>query len=107
MSTADSQFLVASSISMIIARIVFVMVSLLAIIIAWDKNNSIFKVVSLHGQHFLISKSGGIFQIYELLSALIMGLIADVLISFVTKEHDKIIIKEYEDYIEELNIKDK
>jgi sodium/proline symporter len=162
MSTADSQLLVASSsasenllkgmfklnlsekVSMIIARVVLIVIALLSIVIAWDKNSSIFKVVSfawagfgatfgpvmilalfwkrsnkwgtLAGLivggvvvfvwHFLISKLRGIFQIYELLPAFIMGLIADVLVSLITKEPDKIIIKEYEDYIEELNVKD-
>jgi len=158
MSTADSQLLAASSsasenllkgmfklnisdkVSMIVARVVLIIIALIAIVIAWDKNSSIFKVVSfawagfgatfgpvmilalfwkrsnkwgiLAGLivggivvfvwHFLISKLGGIFQIYELLPAFIMGFIADVLVSLVTKEPDKIIIKEYEDYLEEL-----
>eukprot|EP00833_Pecoramyces_ruminatium_P012712 jgi/Orpsp1_1/1186744/evm.model.d7180000053000.1 len=162
MSTADSQLLVASSsasenllkgmfklkisekVSMIIARVVLIVIALLAIIIAWDKNSSIFKVVSfawagfgatfgpvmilalfwkrsnkwgtLAGLivggivvfvwHFFISKLGGIFEIYELLPAFLFGLIADVLVSLVTKEPDRIIIKEYEDYTEELKKKD-
>lgn len=162
MSTADSQLLAASSsasenllkgmfklkisekVSMIVARVVLIVIAVLAVIIAWDKNSSIFKVVSfawagfgatfgpvmllalfwkrsnkwgsLAGLivggivvfvwHFFISKIGGVFQIYELLPAFILALISDVLVSLVTKEPDKIIIKEFEDYKKELNIKE-
>ena len=162
MSTADSQLLAASSsasenllkgmfklkisekVSMIVARVVLIVIAVLAVIIAWDKNSSIFKVVSfawagfgatfgpvmllalfwkrsnkwgsLAGLivggivvfvwHFFISKIGGVFQIYELLPAFILALISDILVSLVTKEPDKIIIKEFEDYKKELNIKE-
>jgi len=162
MSTADSQLLVASSsasenlikgmfkikisekVSMIIARAVLIVIALLSIIIAWDKNSSIFKVISFAWAgfgaafgpamvlalfwkrsnkwgalanflvggitvfvwHFFISKLGGVFEIYELLPAFILGLIANVIVSLTTSEPDRIITKEYESYIEELKNKD-
>ena len=140
MSTADSQLLAAASavsqnllqdtfkvkvshkMSMIVARVAVIAISLVAIFIAWDQNSSVFRVVSfawagfgatfgpvvlsalfwkrankagviagmLGGGvtiflwKFIIAKLGGVWAIYELLPAFIVGLVLIVVVSLLT-----------------------
>ncbi|MCR5785295.1 MAG: sodium/proline symporter [Eubacterium sp.] len=141
MSTADSQLLAASSSmsedilkeffginldekkSMLIARITVIAVAVVGIILAWNPNSSVFRVVSfawagfgaafgpamllalywkkstkagaIAGMicggamifiwKFGISSLGGVFGIYELLPAFIVALVANVIVSLLTK----------------------
>ncbi|MGN0654342.1 MAG: sodium/proline symporter PutP [Oscillospiraceae bacterium] len=152
MSTADSQLLAASSsmsenilkgvfkikmsdkLSMIIARAVLVVIAVLGVVIAWNPDSSVFRVVSFawagfgatfgpvmltalfwkrsnkYGAiagmvsggvmvflwKFVISRLGGAFAIYELLPAFIVGLIAIVVVSLVTKAPDSEITDEFD-----------
>jgi sodium/proline symporter len=153
MSTADSQLLAASSSvsqdlmqdflgkkltqksAMIAARATVIVIAVIAIILAWDPNSSVFKVVSfawagfgatfgptmllalfwkrsnLQGAFagliaggamvfiwkFAIAPVGGVFAIYELLPAFIISLLANVIVSLMTKAPDREIIKVYEE----------
>lgn len=152
MSTSDSQLLAASSSvseniikgvfgiklsdkqSMITARIVLMVIAVLGIILAWDSNSSVFRIVSfawagfgatfgpvmltslfwkrsnkygaISGMvvgavmvflwKFVISKIGGIFEIYELLPSFVAALIVIVVVSLLTKEPEKEIVDEFD-----------
>lgn len=152
MSTSDSQLLAASSSmsenmikgvlgikltdkqSMFAARAVLIVIALLGIILAWDSNSSVFRIVSfawagfgatfgpamlaalfwkrsnkygiMAGMvlgavmvfvwKFGIAKIGGIFAIYELLPAFIVGLAAIIIVSLLTKSPEKEIVDEFE-----------
>ena len=154
MSTADSQLLAASSsmsenilkgvfglklserASMLVARLVLFAIAVVAIIIAWDKDSSIFGVVSFawagfgatfgpimllallwrrsnkYGAiaglaaggimvfvwEFLISPLGGVFGIYELLPGFIVALVADIVVSLLTKAPDESVTAEFDGY---------
>ena len=155
MSTADSQLLAAASgvsqnllqdtfkikmshkVSMILARVVVIAISVVAIFIAWDQNSSVFRVVSfawagfgatfgpvvlcalfwkrankagiIAGMvgggvtvflwKFVIAKLGGVFAIYELLPAFIVGLVLIIAVSLLTAKPDKELV----DTFDELN----
>ena len=154
MSTADSQLLAASSsasenllkgvfglklsekASMLTARLILGIIAIVAIVIAWDKDSSIFSVVSFawagfgatfgpimllalfwkrsnkYGAiaglaaggvmifvwKFWVRPLGGAFDIYELLPAFMIALIADVIVSLVTKAPEKEITQAFEEY---------
>ena len=158
MSTSDSQLLAASSSmseniikgvlgikltdkqSMFAARIVLFVIALLGVVLAWDSDSSVFRIVSfawagfgatfgpamlaalfwkrsnkygiIAGMSagavmvfvwkFVIAKIGGIFAIYELLPAFIVGLVAIVIVSLVTKAPEKEIVQEFESVSAEL-----
>ncbi|MBQ3842611.1 MAG: sodium/proline symporter [Ruminiclostridium sp.] len=158
MSTADSQLLAASSSasenilkgvfkikltekqSMIVARGILLFIAAVAAIIAWDKDSSIFRVVSfawagfgatfgpvmllalfwkrsnkwgaiaglaaggvmIFVWKFVIRGLGGAFDIYELLPAFIIALLADVIVSLATKAPEDKITKEYDEYVAEV-----
>ncbi|MBQ5329991.1 MAG: sodium/proline symporter [Oscillospiraceae bacterium] len=158
MSTSDSQLLAASSSmsenimksvlgikmssrqSMLAARAVLLVIAVLGIILAWDQNSSVFRVVSFawagfgatfgpvmltslfwkrsnkYGAcaglavggvmvflwKFVIAKAGGIFAVYELLPSFICALIAIIVVSLLTKEPEKEIVKEFEEVQAEL-----
>ena len=141
MSTADSQLLAASSsmskdllqdflgikmsnkTAMTVARLTVVGIALIGVVLAWNPDSSVFRVVSfawagfgaafgptmllalfwrrankagtLAGMlvggavvfiwHFVIAGFGGVWSIYELLPAFILALIADVVVSLLTK----------------------
>ncbi len=151
MSTADSQLLAASSSAseniigglfkinlnetakMMVARITLIVISVIGVIIAWDKNSSVFRIVSFawagfgatfgpvvllslfwkrsnkYGAaagmlaggvmvflwKFVIAKLGGVFSIYELLPAFIIGLAVDIVVSLVTPKPQQDIIDEF------------
>ena len=159
MSTADSQLLAASSsasenilkgvfkvklserASMLVARLVLGVIAVIAIIIAWDKDSSIFGIVSFawagfgatfgpvmllalfwkrsnkYGAiagiaaggimvfvwKFVIRPLGGVFDIYELLPAFIVALVADVAVSLATKAPSEQLNDEFEEYREEMS----
>ena len=152
MSTADSQLLAAaSSVSqdllqeffgvhlntkkaMVVARVTVISIAVIAIILAWNPNSSVFRVVSfawagfgaafgptmllalfwkrsnrqgaLAGLivgggmvfiwKFLLSPLGGVFGIYELLPAFILGLVANIIVSLATPAPEDEIVKEFE-----------
>ncbi len=152
MSTADSQLLAASSsvsqnlmkemlfkgisdkMMMVIARLTVVVISLVAIVIAWNPESSVFSIVSFAWAGFgaafgptmlfalfwkrsnkwgalagmvaggvmvfvwkyLIAPMGGFWNVYELLPAFIIASIAIVVVSLLTPEPDKKIVKEFE-----------
>ena len=154
MSTADSQLLAAASSasenivkglfvknlsdkkSMIIARISVVIISVIAVFIAWNPNSSVFKIVSfawagfgaafgplvlcalfwkrtnkfgaLAGMiaggitvfvwKFVVRPMGGILDIYELLPAFIVSLVAIIVVSLLTKAPDKKVTDAYDEY---------
>lgn len=158
MSTADSQLLTASSsmsenllkgvfkmkisdrMSMVVARIVLIIIAVLAVIFAWDPNSSVFDIVSFAWAGFgatfgpvvlaaLFWKrsnrwgalagmvSGGIMvfvwkyliapncadwglgflNVYELLPAFIVGVIAIVVVSLLTKKPEAEITEEFDE----------
>lgn len=158
MSTADSQLLTASSsmsenllkgvfkmkisdrMSMVVARIVLIIIAVLAVIFAWDPNSSVFDIVSFAWAGFgatfgpvvlaaLFWKrsnrwgalagmvSGGIMvfvwkyliapncadwglgflNVYELLPAFIVGVIAIVVVSLLTKKPETEITEEFDE----------
>lgn len=158
MSTADSQLLTASSsmsenllkgvfkmkisdrISMVVARVVLIIIAVLAVIFAWDPNSSVFDIVSFAWAGFgatfgpvvlaaLFWKrsnrwgalagmvSGGIMvfvwkyliapncadwglgflNVYELLPAFIVGVIAIVVVSLITKKPEAEITEEFDE----------
>ena len=158
MSTADSQLLAASSsmsenvlkgvfkiklsekASMLVARLVLAVIAVVAVIIAWDKDSSIFGIVSFawagfgatfgpimllallwkrsnkYGAiaglaaggvmifvwKFVVRPLGGAFDIYELLPAFLIALLADVIVSLATKTPEKEVTDEYDAYIAEV-----
>ncbi len=162
MSTADSQLLAASSsasenimkglfkiklsekASMIVARAALVVIAVVAVLIAWDENSSIFKIVSfawggfgatfgpvmllallwkgsnkwgaLAGMglggimifvwKFLVRPLGGAFDIYELLPAFIVALIADIAVSLITKGPDNKTAEVFDAVKSEINAKE-
>ena len=145
MSTADSQLLAAASSAsqniikglfiknlsekkaMIIARLSVVIISVIAVFIAWNPNSSVFKIVSfawagfgaafgplmlcalfwkrtnklgaLAGMisggimvfvwKFIVRPMGGILDIYELLPAFIVSLVAIIVVSLLTKAPER------------------
>ena len=153
MSTADSQLLAAASsvsqdllqdffgiklsekASMIVARATVIGVACVAIILAWNPNSSVFRVVSfawagfgaafgptmllalfwrrsnrqgaiagmavggimIFVWKFGIAKLGGVFAIYELLPAFIIGLIVNVAVSLATAPPEDGILKVYDE----------
>ncbi|MBQ9484352.1 MAG: sodium/proline symporter [Ruminiclostridium sp.] len=155
MSTADSQLLAASSsmsenvlkgvfkvklsekASMLVARLVLAVIAVIAVIIAWDKDSSIFGIVSfawagfgatfgpimllallwkrsnkfgaiagligggvmIFVWKFAVRTLGGAFDIYELLPAFIVALLADIIVSLATKAPEKEVAEEYDAYI--------
>ncbi len=152
MSTADSQLLAAASgvsqnlaqetfklklshkASMVLARVVVIAISVVAIFIAWDQNSSVFRVVSfawagfgatfgpvvlcalfwkrankagiIAGMvgggvmvflwKFVIAKLGGVFAIYELLPAFIVGLALIIVVSLLTAKPDKELVDTFD-----------
>ena len=152
MSTADSQLLAASSSlsqnllqdvfqikmnqkqSMRVARITVVLIAVVGVILAWDPNSSVFRIVSfawagfgatfgptmllalfwkrsnrfgaLAGMaaggitvflwKFVIAGFGGLFAIYELLPAFLIGLAVNVAVSLATPAPSEEIVKEFE-----------
>lgn len=158
MSTADSQLLAASSsmsenvlkgvfkiklsekASMLVARLVLAVIAVVAVIIAWDKDSSIFGIVSfawagfgatfgpimllallwkrsnkfgaiaglaaggvmIFVWKFVVRPLGGAFDIYELLPAFLVALLADVIVSLATKSPEKEVTDEYDSYIAEV-----
>jgi sodium/proline symporter len=155
MSTADSQLLAAASgvsqnlaqetfkikisqkASMWLARITVIVISIVAVFIAWDQNSSVFRVVSfawagfgatfgpamlcalfwkrankagiIAGMigggvtvflwKFVIAKLGGVWAIYELLPAFIVGLVLIIVVSLLTKKPEQELV----DTFDELN----
>ena len=153
MSTADSQLLAASSsvsedfiqgfmrinlsqqAQMIAARATVIGVAAVGIILAWNPNSSVFRVVSfawagfgatfgptmllalfwrrsnrqgamagmvaggvmIFVWKFIISRLGGLFAIYELLPAFLIGLIVNVVVSLLTKAPSPVITKIYDE----------
>lgn len=152
MSTADSQLLAASSAvsenlfsqvfkikvsekaAMLIARITVIVIAVVGIVIAWDKNSSVFQIVSfawagfgaafgpvmlmslfwkrttkwgafagiLAGGvmvfvwKFLVRPLGGLLDIYELLPAFIVALVAIVVVSLIDKKPSAEICDEFD-----------
>lgn len=152
MSTSDSQLLAASSSAseniigglfkiklgetgqMVVARITLVIISVIGVVIAWDKDSSVFRIVSFawagfgaafgpvmilslfwkrsnkYGAiagmvaggvmvfvwKFVIAKLGGVFAIYELLPAFIIGLVINIVVSLVTPAPEKDIVETFE-----------
>ena len=124
----------SDKLSMIIARAVLVVIAVLGVVIAWNPDSSVFRVVSFawagfgatfgpvmltalfwkrsnkYGAiagmvsggvmvflwKFVISRLGGAFAIYELLPAFIVGLIAIVVVSLLTKAPDSEITDEFD-----------
>ena len=153
MSTADSQLLVAASsvsenivkrffiknmkekTSMWVARGTVIAISIIAVVLAWDSDSSVFKIVSFawagfgaafgplvlmalfwkrtnkYGAiagiisggvmvflwKFGIAKLGGIFEIYELLPAFVISLVAIVVVSLLTPAPDSEITEEFDE----------
>ena len=134
MSTADSQLLAASSSasenimksvfgiklsekkSMLVARIALIIIAVIAVVIAWDKNSTIFGVVSFAWAGFgatfgpvmllaLFWKRSNKFNIYELLPAFVIAIAADIIISLVTKAPDNDITEDFNGYVAEVKEK--
>lgn len=153
MSTADSQLLAASSAAseniigglfrinlsekgqMIVARVTLIVISVIGVVLAWDADSSVFRIVSFawagfgaafgpvvllslfwkrsnkYGAiagmvaggamvfiwKFAIAKLGGVFEIYELLPAFLIGLAVNVIVSLATKKPDDEIIEAFEE----------
>ncbi len=153
MSTADSQLLAASSAAseniigglfkvklsetsnMVVARVTLIVISIIGVIIAWDKDSSVFAIVSfawagfgatfgpvvllslfwkrsnkygaISGMvvagvmvflwKFVIAKLGGVFAIYELLPAFVIGLVVNIVVSLLTKAPEKEIVDTFEE----------
>lgn len=153
MSTADSQLLAASSAAseniigglfrinlsekgqMIVARVTLIVISVIGVVLAWDADSSVFRIVSFawagfgaafgpvvllslfwkrsnkYGAiagmvaggamvfiwKFVIAKLGGVFEIYELLPAFLIGLAVNVIVSLATKKPDDEIIEAFEE----------
>ena len=152
MSTSDSQLLAASSgvseniigglfgiktsqkVSMLIARVTLLVIAAVAVMIAWDKDSSVFMIVSFAWAGFgatfgpvmlaalfwkrvnkwgalagmvcggitvfvwkyAVRPLGGAWNIYELLPAFIVALVAIIVVSLVTKAPSKEIVEEFE-----------
>lgn len=153
MSTADSQLLAASSSAseniigglfrinlsekgkMLVARITLIVISVIGVVLAWDSDSSVFRIVSFAWAGFgaafgpvmllslfwkrsnkygaiagmvaggamvfiwkyVIAKLGGVFEIYELLPAFIIGLVVNVVISLLTKKPEDEIVNAFEE----------
>lgn len=153
MSTSDSQLLAASSSAsenilgglfkiklsetgkMVVARVTLITIAIIGVIIAWNPNSSVFRIVSfawagfgaafgpvmilslfwkrsnkfgaiagmLAGGivvfvwKFVIAKLGGVFAIYELLPAFIVGLVVNIVVSLITPAPEQEIIDEFEE----------
>lgn len=152
MSTADSQLLAAASSvshdllegffgmkmsvqrSMFVARLTVVCIAIVGIVLAWDPNSSVFRIVSFAWAGFGaafgpvmlcalfwkrttkqgalagmiagaamvfiwkygIAKLGGVWAIYELLPAFLVGLVAIILVSLVTPAPSQEIVDEFD-----------
>lgn len=152
MSTSDSQLLAASSSAseniigglfkvnlsetgkMIVARMVLILISVIGVVIAWNENSSVFRIVSfawagfgaafgpviilslfwkrsnkygaLAGMiaggvmvfvwKFVVAKLGGVFAIYELLPAFIIGLAVNIIVSLITPKPEQSIVDDFE-----------
>ncbi len=153
MSTADSQLLAAASSmsqdllqttfgiklspksQMVIARLTVVAIAIIGVILAWDPDSSVFRVVSFAWAGFggafgptmllslywrrsnrkgaiagmaaggimvfvwkyLVAPMGGVFAIYELLPAFVIGLAVNVLISLATGAPEEEVVKLYDE----------
>lgn len=153
MSTSDSQLLAASSSAsenilgglfkinlsetakMVVARVTLISIAIIGVVIAWNPNSSVFRIVSFawagfgaafgpvmilslfwkrsnkYGAiagmiaggvmvflwKFVIAKIGGVFAIYELLPAFIIGLVVNVVVSLCTKAPEKEIVDVFEE----------
>lgn len=153
MSTSDSQLLAASSSAseniiggllkiklsetgkMVVARITLITIAIVGVVIAWNPNSSVFRIVSFawagfgaafgpvmilslfwkrsnkYGAiagmiaggvmvflwKFVIAKIGGVFAIYELLPAFIIGLVVNVVVSLCTKAPEQEIIDVFDE----------
>lgn len=154
MSTSDSQLLAASSSAsenilgglfkvnlsetgkMVVARVTLFVIAIVGVIIAWNPNSSVFRIVSFawagfgaafgpvmilslfwkrsnkYGAiagmiaggamvfiwKFVIAKLGGVFEIYELLPAFIIGLVVNVVVSLITPAPEKDVVDAFEEY---------
>ncbi|MBP3319248.1 MAG: sodium:proline symporter, partial [Ruminiclostridium sp.] len=152
MSTADSQLLAAASSvshdllegffgmkmsvqrSMFVARLTVVCIAIVGIVLAWDPNSSVFRIVSFAWAGFGaafgpvmlcalfwkrttkqgalagmiagaamvfiwkygIAKLGGVWAIYELLPAFLVGLVAIILVSLLTPAPSQEITEEFD-----------
>ena len=156
MSTADSQLLAASSSAseniigglfkiklsetaqMVVARVTLIIIAVIGVVLAWDSNSSVFRIVSfawagfgaafgpvmllalfwkrsnkygaiagmLAGgimvfvwKYIIAAKVGGIFAIYELLPAFIIGLVVNIIVSLITPAPEQEIIDEFEETV--------
>jgi sodium/proline symporter len=153
MSTADSQLLAASSSAseniigglfkvklnetsqMVVARITLIIISVIAVVLAWDSNSSVFGIVSfawagfgaafgpviilslfwknsnkygaLFGMiaggamvfiwKYGVAKLGGVFDIYELLPAFVIGLVVNIIVSLITGKPEQSVIDDFEE----------
>jgi sodium/proline symporter len=120
---------------MIAARATVIAIAAVAIILAWNPNSSVFRVVSfawagfgatfgptmllalfwrrsnrkgamaglicggvmIFVWKFGIARLGGAFAIYELLPAFIIALIADIVVSLMTKEPSPLVTKKFDE----------
>ncbi len=152
MSTADSQLLAASSSAseniigglfkinlsekgkMLVARGTLLIISLVGVVIAWNQDSSVFRIVSfawagfgaafgpvvilalfwkrsnkqgaLAGMitggvfvflwKFVIAKLGGVFNVYELLPAFVIGLVVNIVVSLLTAPPEKSVVDDFE-----------
>ena len=119
---------------MIVARIVLILISVIGVVIAWNENSSVFRIVSfawagfgaafgpviilslfwkrsnkygaLAGMiaggvmvfvwKFVVAKLGGVFAIYELLPAFIIGLAVNIIVSLITPKPEQSIVDDFE-----------
>ncbi len=152
MSTSDSQLLAASSSAsenilgglfkinlsetgkMVVARVTLITIAIIGVVIAWNPNSSVFRIVSFawagfgaafgpvmilslfwkrsnkYGAiagmvaggimvflwKFVIAKLGGVFAIYELLPAFIIGLVVNIVVSLITPAPEQEVIDEFD-----------
>ncbi|MBR1763403.1 MAG: sodium/proline symporter [Eubacterium sp.] len=152
MSTADSQLLAASSsmsenilgglfrlklgetAQMVVARVTLIVISVIGVILAWDSNSNVFKIVSFAWAgfgaafgpvmllalfwkrsnkfgaicgmfaggamvfiwKFALRPLGGVWDIYELLPAFIIGLAVNIIVSLITKKPEDEIVEDFE-----------
>lgn len=153
MSTADSQLLAASSsmsenimgglfrlklsetAQMVVARVTLIVISVIGVILAWDSNSNVFKIVSFAWAgfgaafgpvmllalfwkrsnkfgaicgmfaggamvfiwKFALRPLGGVWDIYELLPAFIIGLAVNIIVSLITKKPEDEIVNAFEE----------
>ncbi|MBQ9531733.1 MAG: sodium/proline symporter [Eubacterium sp.] len=153
MSTADSQLLAASSsmsenimgglfklklgetAQMVVARVTLIVISVIGVVLAWDSNSNVFKIVSFAWAgfgaafgptmllalfwkrsnkfgaicgmfaggamifiwKFAIRPLGGVWDIYELLPAFIVGLVVNIVVSLITKKPEDEVVEAFEE----------